>query len=148
RGAVDKLEELNRELHVDESPASELRIVPSVRFVGNLALHAVAHGPQLARGLLGVERAEQAGLEDLACGPLEERCVTRDRARAEQRLTLPQPRLAPVVRRKRVERDDERTRASAGPQARVDSIEEPFAQCQRQMADEPLRDASEMLVVG
>jgi len=105
---VDELEELHRELHVDEASASELGIVAGEGFVGNLALHALAHGEQLARGLLGVELAEQARLEHLARGALEQRPIPGDRAGAQERLPLPQPRLARVVGGQRVEGDDQR----------------------------------------
>src|SRR5207248_5403762 len=101
----------------------ELGIVSGVGFVGNLALHALPHGEELSRGDLRIDPAEQAGLEHLARGALEEALVAGDGAGAQERLALPEARLASVVGGERLEGDDQRSGAAAGPQPRVDPVE-------------------------
>ena len=76
-----QLEELHRELHVDEAATAELGIVPAGGFVGNFALHALAHRRELPRGRRTIDRPEQARFEHFGEGAVEERFVPGDGAR-------------------------------------------------------------------
>jgi hypothetical protein len=140
---VHELQVLDSELDVHDTAASELDIIGTGLFTGNLGFQAGPEPAHLRSEVGGRIRPEDHPRDELQDGLLQ-RPLTGHEAALRQGLALPPGRGAVfVVGAEGLEGADERALRPAGPQARVHLVQAPLVQQARRIGYEALREPGE-----